>query len=150
MLPIGLQALKWTLTHANAERSFLSVTQAWLRLILLPLFAAGFAMLGLVLADTVYFRGDVFSLVLTPLNFLSYNITPSNLAAHGLHPRWLHVVVNLPMIVGPGLLYYDLVAARDILKTPSVAMKMEEGVVETMKKSMLVTSLKWTRTLIIL
>lgn len=36
--------------------------------------------------------------VVTPLNFLKYNLDRSNLSQHGLHPRWLHLVVNVPLL----------------------------------------------------
>jgi phosphatidylinositol glycan class Z len=42
--------------------------------------------------------------VLTPLNNLSYNISPTNLAKHGLHPWYQHLLVNLPQLIGPGTL----------------------------------------------
>lgn len=43
----------------------------------------------------------LFHPVLTPLNNLLYNIKPSNLALHGLHPRYQHLLVNLPQLLGP-------------------------------------------------
>ncbi|KAI5475906.1 MFS transporter, sucrose transport protein [Pseudohyphozyma bogoriensis] len=58
--------------------------------------------------DTAFF--DLPSLTLTPLNSLLFNISPSNLAAHGTHPRWLHVVVNWPMLFGVGLVGFGAVA----------------------------------------
>nr|CAH7712229.1 unnamed protein product [Callosobruchus chinensis] len=36
--------------------------------------------------------------VFTPLNFVRYNIDPKNLAKHGLHPRYLHLLVNVPLL----------------------------------------------------
>lgn len=36
--------------------------------------------------------------VVTPLNFLRYNLDQRNLSQHGLHPWWLHVVVNVPLL----------------------------------------------------
>ena len=36
-----------------------------------------------------------------PLKLMWYNADAANLATHGLHPRWLHTVVNLPMLFGP-------------------------------------------------
>jgi GPI mannosyltransferase 4 len=39
--------------------------------------------------------------VLTPLNNLSYNFSSSNLALHGLHPWYQHVLANLPLLIGP-------------------------------------------------
>lgn len=38
------------------------------------------------------------SFVFTPWNFIKYNINPRNLAAHGLHSRYLHVFVNIPLL----------------------------------------------------
>ncbi|ORZ02512.1 Alg9-like mannosyltransferase family-domain-containing protein [Syncephalastrum racemosum] len=39
--------------------------------------------------------------VLTPLNNLLYNMDVDNLKQHGLHPRYLHLLVNTPMLYGP-------------------------------------------------
>lgn len=38
--------------------------------------------------------------VIAPINALVYNAKTDNVAQHGLHPRWLHAAVNLPMMVG--------------------------------------------------
>ncbi|RAL10084.1 glycosylphosphatidylinositol-alpha 1,2 mannosyltransferase smp3 [Aspergillus homomorphus CBS 101889] len=39
--------------------------------------------------------------IITPLNNLLYNTNQSNLALHGLHPRYHHFLVNLPQLLGP-------------------------------------------------
>ncbi|KAJ4391315.1 alpha 1,2 mannosyltransferase [Gnomoniopsis smithogilvyi] len=39
--------------------------------------------------------------VITPLNNLMYNISPSNLAEHGIHPWYQHIAFNLPQLIGP-------------------------------------------------
>lgn len=39
--------------------------------------------------------------VITPLNNLTYNLATSNLAKHGLHPYYQHVLFNLPLLLGP-------------------------------------------------
>ncbi|KAL0473031.1 GPI mannosyltransferase [Neurospora intermedia] len=39
--------------------------------------------------------------VLTPLNNFLYNIDPENLAQHGLHPWYQHLLANLPQLIGP-------------------------------------------------
>lgn len=36
--------------------------------------------------------------VVTPLNFLRYNMDRRNLSQHGLHPWWLHLVLNVPLL----------------------------------------------------
>lgn len=39
--------------------------------------------------------------VITPLNNFLYNSATENLARHGLHPWYQHVLANLPMLLGP-------------------------------------------------
>lgn len=34
----------------------------------------------------------------TPLNFVRYNLNSTNTAAHGVHPWYLHLLVNVPML----------------------------------------------------
>nr|XP_018912486.1 PREDICTED: GPI mannosyltransferase 4 [Bemisia tabaci] len=38
--------------------------------------------------------------VVTPFNFILYNIDSSNLSNHGLHPRFTHLLVNVPLLYG--------------------------------------------------
>lgn len=58
----------------------------------------------LTLLDTLYFTSTLSSpWILTPLNLLRYNLASSNLAEHGLHSRWLHAVVNGPILFGAGI-----------------------------------------------
>ena len=40
-------------------------------------------------------------MVLTPLNNILYNAKVENLKEHGLHPRYLHFLVNFPLLYGP-------------------------------------------------
>ncbi|KAI9721525.1 MAG: hypothetical protein M1812_002287 [Candelaria pacifica] len=42
--------------------------------------------------------------VITPLNNLLYNLETKNLAQHGLHPYYQHIVANLPQLLGPASL----------------------------------------------
>lgn len=58
--------------------------------------------LVLIYFDTVLFQSDEY--VITPLNNLIYNSQVENLARHGLHPRYTHVLVNLPQIIGPAII----------------------------------------------
>lgn len=36
--------------------------------------------------------------VVTPLNFIRYNMDPENTGQHGTHPKWLHLLVNVPLL----------------------------------------------------
>lgn len=44
------------------------------------------------------------SFVIAPLNNLIYNLQEDNLQDHGIHPRYLHLLVNYPLITGPLIL----------------------------------------------
>lgn len=63
--------------------------------------------LACAITDTIYFSSSELAplsrLVLAPLNLLRYNLSAANLAEHGLHPRYMHVLVNWPMLFGVGL-----------------------------------------------
>lgn len=56
---------------------------------------------GCIWIDTMTYGSD--SYVLAPLNNLAYNTDVANLALHGLHSRLHHILVNLPTLMGPGL-----------------------------------------------
>lgn len=36
--------------------------------------------------------------LVTPVNFIRYNINPENTAQHGEHPKLLHILVNIPLL----------------------------------------------------
>ena len=65
---------------------------------------------------------------ITPFQFVMYNVVPGNLDQHGTHPRWLHALVNLPILFGPlgicallsALNYIAEVIMNDWKKKPSV------------------------------
>ncbi|PNF33376.1 hypothetical protein B7P43_G04178 [Cryptotermes secundus] len=44
------------------------------------------------------FKIGLDNFVVTPLNFLKYNMNTDNLSKHGLHPRYLHFLVNVPLL----------------------------------------------------
>ncbi|GAT30598.1 mannosyltransferase [Aspergillus luchuensis] len=60
-----------------------------------------------VLVDTTFYNPSaslwdaLHAPIITPLNNLLYNSDKSNLALHGLHPRYHHFLVNLPQLLGP-------------------------------------------------
>ncbi|KAF7283800.1 hypothetical protein GWI33_022840 [Rhynchophorus ferrugineus] len=66
--------------------------------------------------------------VVTPLNFLKYNVLSTNLEKHGLHPRYLHFLINVPLlfnILGALALfkigeYYYLIIQGKLNLLPSV------------------------------
>ncbi|KAJ8683628.1 hypothetical protein QAD02_019420 [Eretmocerus hayati] len=65
--------------------------------------------LFLILYDSLYFgyltaeeigkfEISMNNFVVTPLNFLRYNVITDNLKNHGLHPRFLHFLINIPLL----------------------------------------------------
>ncbi|KAG7822811.1 hypothetical protein KL909_003976 [Ogataea angusta] len=54
-----------------------------------------------IAADSYYFTGSINTSIITPLNNLLYNSKTSNLAQHGLHPYYQHILVNYPTMFGP-------------------------------------------------
>ncbi|XP_076763483.1 phosphatidylinositol glycan anchor biosynthesis class Z [Xylocopa sonorina] len=52
----------------------------------------------LTMAEIGNFDISMNNFVVTPLNFLRYNANTKNLQTHGLHPRYLHFIVNVPLL----------------------------------------------------
>lgn len=63
----------------------------------------------LILVDSFYFgyltmaeigilKISINNFVVTPINFLKYNMNSKNLEQHGLHPYYLHFLVNVPLL----------------------------------------------------
>ncbi|CAO3598750.1 unnamed protein product [Absidia cylindrospora] len=52
------------------------------------------------LSSWLHIRWDG-TFTLTLLNNLKYNMNVDNLALHGLHPRYTHLLVNFPLLYGP-------------------------------------------------
>lgn len=57
-----------------------------------------------IYADTLIY-GSESGWVIAPWNNFKYNFDESNLAQHGLHPRYTHILVNFPQLVGPVFLF---------------------------------------------
>ncbi|KAH9925027.1 Alg9-like mannosyltransferase family-domain-containing protein [Epithele typhae] len=147
-LPQALEVLRWSLRESpNSFRTLL-------RLISPAIVAALATGVCIAYADTAYFQNQLrpSHLEFTPLNFLQYNMLPSNLAQHGLHPRWLHILVNLPMIATPALLAYTFVAEWD-LYSPRIREKTLEddkrklGAVERIQT--VLNRLRWSAVLLL-
>ena len=66
----------------------------------------------IILCDSLYFGQVTYRKIwdlsmdwsdwkIAPFQFVMYNVVPGNLDQHGTHPRWLHALVNLPILFGP-------------------------------------------------
>lgn len=75
--------------------------------------ALGFLIVSLIFIyiDTLQYNGpdieyfNLNSYVITPLNNLLYNSLYKNLSEHGIHPHYTHLLINLPQILGPSILF---------------------------------------------
>ncbi|KAF2151192.1 glycosyltransferase family 22 protein [Myriangium duriaei CBS 260.36] len=72
-----------------------------------------------ILLDTEWYTSGQTSIrhfishaVITPINNLAYNLDSSNLAQHGLHPFYQHILANLPQLIGPAYLLLFLSPRR--------------------------------------
>lgn len=59
--------------------------------------------------------------VITPWNNLMYNLNVDNLAQHGIHPRYTHIAINLPLLYGPLAIFGLLSAPRILAKVKDEA-----------------------------
>lgn len=54
-----------------------------------------------ILIDSAYYghiTENEWNLIITPINFIKYNINPSNLAKHGYHFHGIHTLINIPIL----------------------------------------------------
>lgn len=80
--------------HVRILMLTLSGIPATLIFILIDSFYYGY----LTMSDIRELKVGLNNFVVTPLNFLKYNINTNNLSKHGLHPRYLHFLVNVPLL----------------------------------------------------
>lgn len=108
--------LYWAGLIVDSQKSIKTVINHFLK----PVLYACLTAIVFVTADTFYFtsmgldnlysikKSSLFDIihqlneriVVTPLNFLNYNLNPRNLALHGSHPRVTHFTVNGLMLFG--------------------------------------------------
>lgn len=93
LVPLSLWGI-----HRTLKPSITALIQE--ALVLLP--GAALAAMLFITMDSWYFSSlsRSSSLVLTPLNFLYYNLDPQNLARHGTHARLTHLAVNGFLLFG--------------------------------------------------
>ncbi|KAE8144756.1 putative alpha 1,2 mannosyltransferase [Aspergillus avenaceus] len=98
-----------------------------------PISLLSFAVFGLffsvvaIVADTSFYKPtaslweSLYAPVITPINNLLYNSDSANLALHGLHPHYQHLLVNLPQLLGPA--YFTMLVSLSSLPTVPVWLK---------------------------
>nr|XP_025043892.1 GPI mannosyltransferase 4 [Pelodiscus sinensis] len=109
--------LYWTVLNATSQHSIKTIANHLWKFVSSTVFTA----IIFTVADTLYFTsiGSEISLysikkngllstiaqinqnvIVTPFNFLRYNLNPHNLAQHGIHPRFTHFAVNGIILFG--------------------------------------------------
>ncbi|KAI9576771.1 GPI mannosyltransferase 4 [Glossina fuscipes] len=64
-----------------------------------------------IICDSLYYRYltageihmmnvDINNFIFTPWNFIKYNLDSGKTAQHGLHPRYIHLLINMPLLYG--------------------------------------------------
>ncbi|CAD6592277.1 MAG: alpha 1,2 mannosyltransferase [Alectoria sarmentosa] len=78
-----------------------------------------------IIVDTSFYHPDNTLLntlltnpTFTPLNSFLYNTQTSNLATHGLHPHYQHLVVSLPLLLGPALYLFFSTPINNVPRLP--------------------------------
>ena len=78
-----------------------------------------------IVIDTSFYHPDgrlrtnlLINPTLTPLNSLLYNAQTANLATHGLHPHYQHLVASLPLLLGPAIYLCFFTSIRNAPRLP--------------------------------
>lgn len=121
--PLGFAYLQLIWTKHQMMKAFSTV--------LLSLITAAALTAGAhIVYDSFYYSSSPQSIVIAPLNAAIYNFKNENLALHGTHPRWLHAVINAPMILGLvpwTCLAFDTIRSKALLsQTGRAAMRRGE------------------------
>ena len=96
------------------------------------LFTSGLA----IVTDTLFYKAswtvkELFSNpVITPWNSLIYNSSTNNLSEHGLHPFYQHLLVSIPLLLGPA-----------IFSVPSVSPKLRSLPIVSSLTSLIILSI---------
>lgn len=132
------------ITRVNEQKP--AILSSWIALLTPALISAVTITGAFVSLDSSYFRGNALDLTFTPFNFLVYNLAPENLAEHGIHPQWLHVAVNLPMILGPPLFFMGAQAGWHVLRGRGNTKEKElSDTVSTLNKRKILSSVGCSR-----
>lgn len=94
--------------HRGLGSKSVGFTQFHYRMLLF-LFCSAVTVVLFIVIDSMYFgyltmaeimKMDISmkNFVVTPLNFIRYNMDVKKLSEHGLHPRSLHLLVNIPLL----------------------------------------------------
>lgn len=87
-----------TVTFADFNFRIFYLIIAGLPALLFCIITDSFYFNFLTIAEIEHLDIGIDNFVVTPLNFLRYNLNPERTAEHGEHPKWIHVLVNIPIL----------------------------------------------------
>lgn len=87
-----------TVTFVDFNLRFFALLFCGLPIVMLFILIDSLYYKFLTLSDIDYAEIGIDNFAVTPLNFIRYNINSSNTADHGAHPKYLHLLVNMPML----------------------------------------------------
>ncbi|KAF5272001.1 hypothetical protein FQR65_LT04982 [Abscondita terminalis] len=101
---IGFKSIASLQFHVRTIAFLISTVPTILFFVMIDSFYYGYLTWG----EIGVLEVSVENFVVTPWNFVKYNINPTNLAEHGLHPHYLHGLVNIPLLFGVlALVFYS-------------------------------------------
>lgn len=96
--------------HRGISSEFFNVADIHLRMFMFLISSIPLVLLGIVIdssyfgyltgAELLSYEISIANFVFPPWNFIKYNLNTSNLGTHGLHPKWVHVFINMPLLFG--------------------------------------------------
>ena len=98
--PIAVSLFNWIFLSGVLDRSKMKqILITIVTMVLGGLSAAGICFI----LDCLYFWNQIESILsaITPLNLIKYNSNVDNMKLHGLHPWYLHLIVNMFLLFGP-------------------------------------------------
>lgn len=87
-----------TVTMYDFNLRIFSLILTGLPTLILLIVIDSFYYMYITMAEVEKLDISINSFVVTPLNFVKYNLQSSNLKEHGIHPMWLHIIVNIPLL----------------------------------------------------
>lgn len=91
---LGTRSIGFLDFHIRIVTFILCSIPAAISFIIIDSFYFGYLTVG----EIVQLEISINNFVVTPLNFIKYNAITKNLEQHGLHPRLLHFLINIPLL----------------------------------------------------
>ena len=117
--PIAISFCNWILLSGSCNG--LKIRKIFIAIASMVLGGLSAAALCFLL-DCLYFWNQIESILfaITPFNLIKYNNNVDNLKLHGLHPWYLHLIVNMVLLFGPLYLLLLWKGLKLVIGSPSL------------------------------